>query len=95
MPLCKSIRSTTPPHSQCQTHQCLSRWSTWQKCLWVAQATGGPPTPPLGWGGDIPRGLEWRFETSVVHPAQATTLGCRVHQQGHLAADNSPQSHSG
>ena len=31
-------------------------------------------------GGDIPRGLEWRFGTSVGHPAQATTLGGGIHQ---------------
>ena len=26
------------------------------------------------WCGDIPRGFEWKFGTSVGHPAQATTL---------------------
>ena len=77
----------TPP-LWCQTHQHLSRWSSWQKCLWAAQPTGALPAPLLGWGGDIPRRLEWRFGTSVGYPAQATTLGGRIHQPGHSTADS-------
>ena len=68
-----------PPPFWCQIHQHPGRWSTQQKCLWASQPTGGSPTPSLGWGGDIPRGPEWRFRTSVGHSAEATTLGDGVH----------------
>ena len=86
---------TAPPPFWCQTHQCLSRLSTQQKCLWASQPTGGLRTTSLGKGGNIPRGPEWRSRTSVGHSAKATTLGDGVHQWGHLTADNSSQNHPG
>ena len=84
-----------PPPFWCWTHQHPGRQSTQQKFLWVSQPTGGLPTPSLGWGGDIPRGPEWRFRTSAGHSAKATTLGDGVHQWEHLIADNSSQDHPG
>ena len=64
----------TPP-LWCQTHQHLSRWSSWQKCLWAAQPTGALPAPLLGWGGDIPRRLEWRFGNQCGLPCPSYHFG--------------------
>ena len=84
---------TAAPPFQSWTHQHPCRWSTQQKHLWASQPTGGLPTPSLRWGGGIPRGSEWRSRTSVGHSAKATALVDRVHQWGHLIADNPSQNH--